>query len=62
MAMMRTGAPATAINTETIRGYQDALAGKYEPPTDATALEFYNKGQSLGKDVKEGKAQPPVWA
>ncbi len=62
MAMMRTGSPASAINTETIRGYQDGLAGKHEPPTDATALEFYNKGHNLGKDVKEGKAQPPAWA
>jgi len=62
MAMMKTGAPATQVNVETIRGYQDGLQDKPNPPADLVQQQFYNQGFDLGLKVKNGQAQAPIWA
>ena len=62
MAMMKTGTPATQVNTETIRGHQDGLQGNSNPPEDNVQLQFYNQGYELGQKVKNGQAQAPIWA
>jgi hypothetical protein len=62
MAMMKTGTPATQVNTETVRGYQDGLQGTSNPPSDPVHLQFYNQGFDLGQKVKNGQASKPIWA
>jgi hypothetical protein len=58
MAMMKTGNPIPTAPAPMLQGYLDGMSGA-EPNSEDTV---YKSGYDLAKLVKEGKAQPPVWA
>lgn len=58
MSMIRTGNPIPTAPATLIQGYLDAMQDK-EPASEDSV---YKSGYDLAKLVKEGKAEPPVWA
>lgn len=58
MAMMKTGTPVSAVPTEKIRGYQDAMSGKPAQSQDP----IYLSGYHLAELVKKGEETSPSWA
>lgn len=58
MAMMKTGTPVSAVPTEKIRGYLDAMSGKPAQSQDP----IYLSGYQLAERVKKGEETSPSWA
>lgn len=58
MAMVRTGNPIPTAPAEMVQGYLDCMNDK-EATSDSAV---YMSGYDLATLVKEGKADPPIWA